>query len=524
MRRRMSSVGLAALAATALAMAGGLVSLPQPAAAAATCTGGTSSDFNGDGSTDTVIADPNATVNGAARAGLVRVVFGGGKGVSEISQATSGMKAAPERGDQFGYSRAAYDADGDGCTDLVVGAPYEDVLEDGSQLVDAGALWIIHGTPAGIGTGSAIESYTQDAFDASTATESYDRFGFALHAGTTSADLPYLVIGVPGEDITSHGENQVDAGCVHYMRGATKYTVNQDDPGVPGVVEAHDRFGYSLAGTNRYFAVGVPGETIGDDAAFAGGVTVFDHTLTDGVPTALVGLDQGGSGEGLAGVAEANDQFGSSIDMTNYRPSGQTYNSDALLAVGSPGEAIGTAAGAGGATVIRIQPSGAYTELAPIDADKTDVEGTATEGDFLGQRVAITNTDPSVVSSDATIRLAVGIPGRDVGGVKDAGVLQVFRPLDSTLGANDKIISRAAGGSVLPGTVTTRDYTGMSLTSGSANLYVGIPYSKEPDTAKGVLYVIPWTDVDGTTSTGTTVFRPGAGGIPDAGASFGVVG
>ncbi|MFI5660869.1 integrin alpha [Streptomyces sp. NPDC051684] len=26
---------------------------------------------------------------------------------------------------RFGASRAAFDADGDGCTDLVVGAPYE---------------------------------------------------------------------------------------------------------------------------------------------------------------------------------------------------------------------------------------------------------------------------------------------------------------------------------------------------------------------------------------------------------------
>ncbi|WP_234307671.1 MULTISPECIES: integrin alpha [unclassified Streptomyces] len=520
----MSTAGLAALAATALAMAGGLVSLPQPAAAAATCTGGASSDFNGDGLGDTVVADPNATVNGAVRAGLVRVVFGGGKGVSEISQATTGMKASPERGDQFGYSRTAYDADGDGCTDLVIGAPYEDIREGGTDLVDAGAIWVIHGTPAGIGAGSAIETYTQHEFDASTATEEYDRFGFALKAGVTSTDSPYLVIGVPGENVTSQGKDYADAGCVHYMRGTTKYTVNQDDPGVPGVVEAHDRFGYSLAGTNRYFAVGAPGETIGDDAVFAGAVTVFDHTITDGVPTGLVGLDQGAKNDGLAGVAEANDQFGSSIDMTNYRPSDQTYNSDALLAVGAPGEGIGEAAGAGTATVIRVQPSGAYTETAPIDADKTDVEGVATEGDFFGQRVAISNMDTSVVSSDATIRLAVGIPGREVGGVKDAGVVQLFRPLDSTIGANDAIISRTTGGGVLPGTATARDYLGISLVSGSVNLYVGVPYSKESDTAAGVLYVIPWTDINGTTSSGTTTIKPGAGGVPDAGTSFGVVG
>ncbi|WP_346097368.1 hypothetical protein [Streptomyces olivaceiscleroticus] len=31
------------------------------------------------------------------------------------------------------------------------------------------------------------------------------------------------------------------------MQGTTGTTVNEDDPGVPGAVEAHDRFGYSLA-------------------------------------------------------------------------------------------------------------------------------------------------------------------------------------------------------------------------------------------------------------------------------------
>ncbi|MFB6844786.1 integrin alpha [Streptomyces sp. NPDC056373] len=61
------------------------------------------------------------------------------------------MSATPEAGDQFGFSRSVYDMDGDGCTDLVVGAPYEDVAKDGGRLVDAGAVYVIHGTPTGIG-------------------------------------------------------------------------------------------------------------------------------------------------------------------------------------------------------------------------------------------------------------------------------------------------------------------------------------------------------------------------------------
>lgn len=47
--------------------------------------------------TDTIIAEPQATLNGAVRAGLVCVDLGSGKGVFEISRAITGMNAATER-------------------------------------------------------------------------------------------------------------------------------------------------------------------------------------------------------------------------------------------------------------------------------------------------------------------------------------------------------------------------------------------------------------------------------------------
>ncbi|MFD5077614.1 integrin alpha [Streptomyces sp. NPDC058371] len=427
------------------------------------------------------------------------------------------MNATPEAGDHFGFSRTSYDADGDGCADLVVGVPYEDVAKDGVDLIDAGAIYVIHGTPTGIGTGSKIESYNQSGLDPNTTTEAYDWFGYAVKAGETSTGAPFLAVGVPGESVTSGGKTYSDAGCVHYVQGSTKTTVNQDDTGVPGVVEAYDRFGYSLAGTNRYFAVGVPGEAI-DDAKFAGGVTVFSHTIANGVPTALVGIDQNATG--ITGVAEAGDGFGTSVSMTNYRPTDQTFNSDVLLAVGAPGEDVQTVADAGGAAVVRIQPSGAYTEMAAIDASMENVEGDPAAGDFLGQRVTIANTDTNVVTTANTVRLAVGIPGRDAGSVKDAGAVQIFRPL-AAIGAADKLLARGSG---LPGTATARDYNGIALTSGASNLYIGVPYSKASATPKGVLYAISWTDIDGTTNTGTTTYQPGSGGLPDVGVAFGTVG
>ncbi|WP_407554726.1 integrin alpha [Streptomyces sp. Pv4-95] len=510
MRIRTGLTGLVLLSAATLS---GLA-LPYGAqtAAAAGCTAGTESDFNGDGIRDTAIGDPLAAVGGAERAGLVRVVLGGGKGVSEISQATAGMNATPEAGDHFGLSMATYDADADGCTDLVVGAPYEDIPVGGANLVDAGAVYVIHGSVSGIGTGSPIDDYSQQGFDPTTATEANDWFGFALAAGKTSSGQPYLAIGVPGENVG----DVADAGGIHYAQATTKTTVTEDDAGVPGAAEAHDRFGYALTATPRYLAVAAPGESIGDKT-FAGGVAVFNHTLTNGVPTALAGLDQ--EQPGISGSAETGDGFGTAISLAPYRPSGAASETDVLLAIGVPNEDVGTAADAGLIQVVQIPSSGAYKEVNAADRGTTDVEGDPTAGDFFGQRVAIANTAPGSVGTAATMKLAVGVPGHDVTGASDAGAVQVLPALGAA-GASDKILAR--GGGILPGTAAQRDFAGMGLAVSATDLYVGVPYGKSAGESSGVVYVLPWAVAGGGTGTVRTL-KPGADGIPDAGRSFGAV-
>lgn len=257
MKTRSGMSGIIAVLGLLTATVGGTVIGAGPAVAA-TCAG-TGSDFNGDGLVDNVVTDPQATVNGVPQAGLVRVLYAGGKGVSEISQATPGMGVAPERGDQFGSAIAWTDFNGDGCTDLAIGSPNEDTGGDGSDVRDAGFLHIIYGSMSGIGTGSTIESYTQAAFTPGANNEAGDRFAYALQAGTADSGQPYLVVGVPGEGVVVDGVNHVNAGAVVYMQGTSRVTVTQNSEGVPGVVEDGDQFGAALAGTNRYFAVGEPG-------------------------------------------------------------------------------------------------------------------------------------------------------------------------------------------------------------------------------------------------------------------------
>nr|WSW69044.1 hypothetical protein OG461_24185 [Streptomyces sp. NBC_00995] len=157
--------------------------------------------------------------------------------------------------------------------------------------------------------------------------------GKALAAGTTAAGRPWILIGVPGESVGT----EAAAGMAFYVYDDTSRSLHQDLPtGVPGAPEAGDRFGASVAGDGNFFSVGAPGEDLGT-AADAGQVALFSHTLdADGRPTTIGGVDQGNSG--VTGAAETGDDFGASLAMTAYRASATAGANTSMLAIGSPGE------------------------------------------------------------------------------------------------------------------------------------------------------------------------------------------
>ncbi|HEX8345368.1 MAG TPA: integrin alpha, partial [Actinoplanes sp.] len=153
---------------------------------AAGCKGGTDSDFNGDGYRDTAIADPKATVNGLADAGRVSVVYGNvddlhpdGGLIDVLQQGAGGIPGGAEAGDEFGHALAVYDANKDGCSDLVVSAPFEDT----GAAVDGGAAVVLFGSPSGLGKGPATIWYDQNAPGWGDDNESGDWFGYSLTAG-----------------------------------------------------------------------------------------------------------------------------------------------------------------------------------------------------------------------------------------------------------------------------------------------------------------------------------------------------
>src|SRR5690606_22115678 len=107
-------------------------------------------DFNCDGVEDIAISDPEAAVGGDAGAGLVRVVYGDGKGTAEINQDLDWVPGGSEGNDNFGESIDTVDYNEDGCTDLVVGTPGENL----GEATDAGMFDILYGGTGGLGTGA----------------------------------------------------------------------------------------------------------------------------------------------------------------------------------------------------------------------------------------------------------------------------------------------------------------------------------------------------------------------------------
>ncbi|MFD9025565.1 trypsin-like serine protease [Streptomyces parvulus] len=474
-------------------------------------------DFNCDGVEDIAVADPEATVGGDAKAGLVRVVYGAGKGTAEISQDLDWVPGGAEANDLFGQAIDTVDYDEDGCTDLVVGTPGENL----GDAVDAGMADVLHGARGGLGTGATKNTHFQQAegngsISASTP-EDGDLMGQAMVAGTTAAGEPFVVIGTPGEGLGS----EAGAGEAFYVRGGTNVSVHQDKLDVPGAVEAGDGFGAVLAADANHLAIGAPNENIGGDDA-AGNLAVFTHTLnSEKRPTPIFGLDQ--DLDTVSGGAEAGDRFGAALALAPYRPSGAATASESILAVGSPGEALNvngvSKAQTGGVITFRITAAGTYTQLDGYSSGTADddVSGTSEAGDHFGATITAINTAPRAVSTAATMRMAIGIPDEAIGSATSSGAVHVFSMLGAP-GANDKWIESGDGDGI-PGAPGTNQRLGSSIHFTGTHLYVGMPHGPS---ARGALYALPMSNVTlGQPTAPVTAYQPGQGGLPPVGTAFG---
>ena len=329
--------------------------------------------FNDDDVLDLAVGAPGETVGGQLSAGAVSVFYGSAAGLPTTSQGL--FQGNPEQGDRFGAALVAgfFNADQG---DLAVGAPGEDVGAAGA----AGAVSVFSGAPGGLPAASQVLLQTNP--------EVGDQFGAALAASFFDSDIfNDLAVGAPTETVGTSadaGAVSVFFGSASQLAGAAGQTLVQG-PGVGGSAEAGDQFGSALAAGPfdtgpSDLAIGAPFEDLGATTD-AGAVNVVY-----GSNTGLVGRNQTLTQDslGVVGNAESGDLFGAALARGIFF---NNFNGDdfADLAIGAPGEDVGTAADAG---AVNVQYGSATGLPGPggqlFTQDSPGVGGAAESGDGFG--------------------------------------------------------------------------------------------------------------------------------------------
>jgi hypothetical protein len=359
-------------------------------------------DFNGDTYGDLAVGIPNEHTKFQSAVGAVQVIYGSSAGLSATAGVGNQFWDPVAVGDgifgqnRFGLSLAAGNFNGDAADDLAIGQAY---------ISSRGAVRVLYGTTSE-GLSSSSDFWTQNSAGILDIVEDGDLFGSSLAAGDFDADgYEDLAIGVPGEGIGDGGY----AGAVHVITGspgglteAGDQFWSQDSAGVPDAASWGERFGTALAaadfnGDGRAdLAIGVPYEAVGDNRN-AGVVHVIYgsaaglYALQPGADRVPAGaaysllLDQG-TATGNGNLPEPDDFFGHALTAWDFG----YYAGVADLAVGVPGENLGSLADAGAVSVAygvpgTVSGSASFTNQQHWTQDSEGILEQAEAGDGFGR-------------------------------------------------------------------------------------------------------------------------------------------
>ncbi|MEE8392507.1 MAG: integrin alpha [Anaerolineae bacterium] len=220
-------------------------------------------DVDGDGYSDVIIGAPAYDITGTVTltdTGRVYVYLGGATGF--ITSTANWTAWGDQVGTDFGTSvSTAGDVNGDGYSDVIVGAPGHDII-DTVILTDTGAAVVYHGSSMGIRVGPADWMATGD--------QVYARFGAAVSiAGDVNSDgYADVIVGAPDYD----GVQPDEGAAFAYHGGPTGLSA----------VPAWSAHPTDQADAHFGVAVATAGDVNGDGHSdLAIGATGYDHEHTD---------------------------------------------------------------------------------------------------------------------------------------------------------------------------------------------------------------------------------------------------
>ncbi|MGP3772992.1 FG-GAP repeat protein [Streptomyces sp. SDT5-1] len=185
-------------------------------------------DVNGDGFGDIVTGqewDPDTknpdgstvTVPGSVTGGQIHITYGSATGpaaATDISQDTGNVPGGSERGDWFGSELSVGDVNGDGYTDVAVGAPGENL--DG--VVNAGSVTVLYGSENGLNTTSGTQFFAQSTAGVPGSDEKNDYFGGEVKLADTNKDGKADLV------VAAYGENGGNGALTYLPSDGTKIT------------------------------------------------------------------------------------------------------------------------------------------------------------------------------------------------------------------------------------------------------------------------------------------------------------
>jgi FG-GAP repeat len=415
--------------------------------------------------------------------------------------------------------RVQADFNGDGADDIAVGVPGESV----GSIISAGAVNVLLGSGGGL-SGAGSQLFHQDVAGIGSTAEQFDSFGEALAVGDFNGDgFDDLAVGAPFESVgTVEGAGAINVlfGTAGGLTGTGSQLFTQSNVGVDHASTAFEFFGSVLAAGDLDgdgiddLAIGVPDTSLGAVPA-AGAVN-----LLYGSPTGLNGgRISAAFHQDVAGIgssAEPFDQFGGSLAVGDFNDSGVSD-----LAVGAPGESVGTITAAGAAHVLFGRTTGVSGASSQIFTQDTPGVGSdPEEADFFGDALGAGD-----FNADGFADLAIGASNESVGAIPGAGAINVLHGAVGGLTVTgSQVLHQGVAG--VGSDPENFDAFGFALVAGdfdddgSVDLTIGVPFeSVGAVDGAGAINVL-FGAASGLSGAGSQLFHQDVAGVGSTAEAF----